>query len=82
MSELSSELSDDDSHELYLQERFDRLGFYPQKERFCNNYLPYANKLDDESQEMLINIKNCLAKAVAMREIKPNIEFFVNKLLE
>lgn len=77
-----TELGDDDSHELYLRERFNRLGFYPQKEIFCNNYLPYANKLDDESQEMLATIKNGLAKSVAMRDLKPSIGYFVSKILQ
>lgn len=37
----------------------------PQKEIYCNKYLPYADQLDDESQKMLTELKEGLAKAVA-----------------
>uniref|UniRef100_A0A2M4A6A0 Putative proteasome activator complex subunit 4b n=1 Tax=Anopheles triannulatus TaxID=58253 RepID=A0A2M4A6A0_9DIPT len=50
-------------------ERSEKLGFKPQKELFCNKFLPYADHLDDESQAMLVTVKNNLGKAVAMRDI-------------
>lgn len=71
----------EDRKKVYLKGRFERLGFYPQKEIYCNFDLPYAEKLDDESQALLTSIKDNLAKAVAIREMKPSIEFYFNKLL-
>lgn len=53
----------------HLQSRYKKLGFYPQKEIFCNKYLPYADKLDDESQQMLIQLKETMARAVAQRDM-------------
>lgn len=63
-------------------ERIEKLGFRPQKELFCNKFLPYADRLDDESQAMLENIKNNLGKAVAMREITPGVSIYVSRLMK
>lgn len=63
------------------QSRFKRLGFHPQKEIFCNKYLPYADQLDDESQIALIQLKEFLAKAVALREISPSVSVAMARLL-
>lgn len=56
------------------------LGFVPQKETFCNQWLPYADALDDESQRMLRLIKENLARAVACRELAPGTCFWVSRL--
>ncbi|XP_058447896.1 proteasome activator complex subunit 4A-like isoform X2 [Malaya genurostris] len=61
-------------------ERIEKLGFRPQKELFCNKFLPYADRLDDESQVLLENIKNNLGKAAAMREITPGVSIYVSRL--
>lgn len=71
----------EDWRESYRNERYRRLGFHPQKEVYANHYLPYAEHLDDESQLMLADIKNNLARSVALRELKPSVGFFVNKLM-
>lgn len=63
-------------------ERVEKLGFRPQKELFCNKFLPYADRLDEESQAMLENIKNNLGKAVAMREITPGVSIYVSRLMK
>lgn len=63
-------------------ERIEKLGFRPQKELFCNKFLPYADRLDDESQAMLENIKNNLGKAAAMREITPGVSIYVARLMK
>ncbi|XP_055613465.1 proteasome activator complex subunit 4B-like isoform X2 [Uranotaenia lowii] len=63
-------------------ERVEKLGFRPQKELFCNKFLPYADRLDNESQIMLENIKNNLGKAVAMREITPGVSIYVSRLMK
>lgn len=64
-----------------LTARFKRLGFHPQKEIFCNKYLPYADKLDDESQLMLGQLKEFLARSVACREMTPAIGTAVARLM-
>lgn len=63
-------------------ERIEKLGFRPQKELFCNKFLPYADRLDDESQAMLETIKNNLGKAAAMREITPGVSIYVSRLMK
>lgn len=65
----------------HLHTRYKKLGFYPQKEIYCNKYLPYADKLDDESQRMLKQLKESLAKAVALREMTPAIGTCMSRLL-
>ncbi|XP_058119346.1 proteasome activator complex subunit 4B-like [Anopheles coustani] len=62
-------------------ERFEKLGFKPQKELFCNKFFPYSERLDDESQILLENIKNNLGKAVAMREIGPGAMLSIRNLV-
>lgn len=63
------------------QSRSKKLGFHPQKEIFCNKYLPYADQLDDESQQMLIDVKEMLCRAVALREMTPGVGVATGKLL-
>lgn len=65
----------------FQQARFKKLGFHPQKEIFCNKYLPYADRLDDESQKMLTELKEGLAKAVALREMTPAVGMAISRLL-
>lgn len=61
--------------------RYEKLGFHPQKEIFCNKYLPYADQLDDESQKMLTELKEGLAKSVALREMTPAVGIAISRLL-
>lgn len=68
-------------HEKYLDRRYKKLGFYPQTELYCNSHLPYADKLDEESQRLLTTIKDNLAKAVAFREMNPAIGSSMKKLI-
>lgn len=65
----------------FQQARYKKLGFIPQKEIFCNKYLPYADQLDDESQIMLTQLKEGLAKAVAFREMTPAVGIAISRLL-
>lgn len=69
------------STEQFKQSRYKRLGFHPQKEIFCNKYLPYADQLDDESQLALVQLKEFLAKAVALREMTPSVSLAMARLL-
>lgn len=61
--------------------RYQKLGFHPQKEIHVNKYLPYADKLDDESQTMLTELKEYLARAVVHQEMTPAIGTAAAKLM-
>ncbi|KAJ8365239.1 hypothetical protein SKAU_G00140700, partial [Synaphobranchus kaupii] len=56
------------------------LGFVPQKDIVYNKLLPYADKLDEESNEILGQIKGNLALAVQVRELWPGVLFWTRKL--
>lgn len=58
----------------------DTLGFVPQKDIVYNKLLPYADKLDDESNDVLSKIKGNLCRAVQLREIWPGVLFWTRKL--
>lgn len=61
-------------------DRFEKLGYAPQKEIIYNKLLPYADKLDEESCKMLMEIKGNLGNAVLLREIKPACRLWVARL--
>lgn len=67
--------------ETWKQKRTKELGFKPQHEQFHNFYLPYADKLDEESAVLLNYIKQELGRTFAMREINPGAGIFVTKLM-
>jgi proteasome activator subunit 4 len=46
------------------------LGFNPQKESIYSRLLPYADALDAESNAVLAEIKENLARSVQLRDIK------------
>uniref|UniRef100_A0A8C6V0Y2 Proteasome activator subunit 4a n=1 Tax=Neogobius melanostomus TaxID=47308 RepID=A0A8C6V0Y2_9GOBI len=56
------------------------LGFQPQKDIVYNKLLPYADRLDEESNDVLSKIKGNLARAVQFREIWPGVLFWTRKL--
>uniref|UniRef100_A0A8B9HAF3 Proteasome activator subunit 4b n=1 Tax=Astyanax mexicanus TaxID=7994 RepID=A0A8B9HAF3_ASTMX len=58
----------------------DTLGFVPQKDIVYNKLLPYADKLDNESNIILASIKGNLARAVHLRELWPGVLFWTRKL--
>ncbi|XP_061602006.1 proteasome activator complex subunit 4A isoform X1 [Cololabis saira] len=58
----------------------DALGFAPQKDIVYNKLLPYADKLDAESNDILSKIKGNLGRAVQLREIWPGVLFWTRKL--
>lgn len=58
----------------------DKLGFVSQKDIVYNKLLPYADKLDDESNDILSKIKGNLGRAVQLREIWPGVLFWTRKL--
>ncbi|GFT37520.1 proteasome activator complex subunit 4 [Nephila pilipes] len=53
-----------------MDERAENLGFFPQKESIYNNLLPYADKLNGESQKYLAEIKTNLGKAILCQELR------------
>jgi len=52
-----------------MDDREVKLGFKPQKEVKYNALLPYADRLDKESNDQLARIKANLARAVQLRDI-------------
>uniref|UniRef100_A0AAQ5XJE7 Proteasome activator complex subunit 4 C-terminal domain-containing protein n=1 Tax=Amphiprion ocellaris TaxID=80972 RepID=A0AAQ5XJE7_AMPOC len=58
----------------------DTLDFIPQKDIVYNKLLPYADRLDDESNDILSKIKGNLGRAVQLREIWPGVLFWTRKL--
>uniref|UniRef100_A0A4W5P9I8 Proteasome activator subunit 4 n=2 Tax=Hucho hucho TaxID=62062 RepID=A0A4W5P9I8_9TELE len=57
-----------------------KLGFVPQKDIVYNKLLPYADILDEESNDLLGKIKGNLGRAVQLREIWPGVLFWTRKL--
>lgn len=62
------------------KEQAEILGFVPQKEIVYNKLLPYADKLDRESNDILAQIKGNLGRAVQFRELWPGVLFWTRKL--
>uniref|UniRef100_A0A3B4GPM2 Proteasome activator subunit 4 n=1 Tax=Pundamilia nyererei TaxID=303518 RepID=A0A3B4GPM2_9CICH len=58
----------------------DTLDFIPQKDIVYNKLLPYADRLDAESNDILSKIKGNLGRAVQLREIWPGVLFWTRKL--
>uniref|UniRef100_A0A3Q0SVQ3 Proteasome activator subunit 4 n=1 Tax=Amphilophus citrinellus TaxID=61819 RepID=A0A3Q0SVQ3_AMPCI len=58
----------------------DTLDFVPQKDIVYNKLLPYADRLDAESNDILSKIKGNLGLAVQLREIWPGVLFWTRKL--
>ncbi|CAL8299965.1 unnamed protein product [Merluccius merluccius] len=58
----------------------DTLGFTPQKDIVYNKLLPYADRLDAESDHILGQIKGNLGRAVQLREIWPGVLFWTRRL--
>ncbi|XP_063047941.1 proteasome activator complex subunit 4A [Engraulis encrasicolus] len=58
----------------------DTLGFVPQKDIVYNKLLPYADRLDGESNQILASIKENLGRAVYLRELWPGCMFWTRRL--
>ena len=56
------------------------LGFKPQKEVPYNKILPYADKLDEESNAQLAEIKAQVARSVQLRDIKIGTSHWTGQL--
>lgn len=75
------EQSPEMEQESWKERRTKELGYKPQHEQFHNFYLPYPEKLDDESGIILDHIKQQLGRTMALREINPGLGIFVTKLM-
>ena len=51
-----------------------------QKEVVYNKHLPYADKLDEEADGLFAEIKRNLTSAVLLRELRPGVLFWSNRL--
>ena len=51
-----------------------------QKEIIYNKYLPYSDKLDEDSNRFLAEIKYNLGRAIVLREASPGILYWCNRL--
>lgn len=71
----------DSEKESWKERRAIELGYKPQDELFHNFYLPYPERLDVESAELLDHIKQEFGKTLAFREINPGAGIFVSKLM-
>lgn len=49
------------------------LGYRVQKELWFNRHLPYADRIDDESQRLLETIKRNFSQALVHREMNPGL---------
>ncbi|XP_078000645.1 proteasome activator complex subunit 4-like [Glandiceps talaboti] len=63
-----------------MDDREEQLGFKPQKEISYNKLLPYADKLDEESNRFLAELKANLGRAVQLREVRPGIIHWTSRL--
>lgn len=64
-----------------MDERFDKLGFNPQKELVYNKLLVYSDEIDKESLIYLAEVKTNLGKAVLCRDLR-DISFWASHLLK
>jgi hypothetical protein len=51
--------------------RKNKLGFYPQKEKSSNHYLPYSQQLDEECVEYLSQIKAQIPRSLILNDWNP-----------
>ena len=53
-----------------MDARIEKLGFQPQREIPYNKLLPYADRIDEESNAHFAEIKAQLGRTIQMRDIK------------
>lgn len=69
-----------ENSEHYIESRIKSLGFKPQKENPISNLLPYSQKLDEDSQTLLKDIKGNLGRCVLLREFEPGCLVWTTRL--
>lgn len=62
-----------DDEQLDEQKTTRDLGYRVQKELWFNRHLPYAERIDEESEKLLETIKRNLAKALVHKEMNPGL---------
>lgn len=70
----------DENNEHYIESRIKSLGFKPQKENLISNLLPYSQYLDEDSQNLLQDIKRNLARCVLLKEFEPGCLVWTSRL--
>ena len=63
-----------------MEDRHEILGFVPQKENIYNKLLPYSADIDEESQNVLAEIKSNLGRSVQLRDLKFGAGHWVGQL--
>lgn len=69
MSNMDDDMEVDDILANNTDKRYEKLGFRPQKEIWCNRIMPYAEIIDNESTQMLNEIKTNLGRAIALSDL-------------
>ena len=82
ISEKADEAENEAEIHRRREKRFAELGFYPQKEKIFNAFLPYGDKLDAESQALWQEIKANLGKSIALRELRPGYVMWRGRMLK
>lgn len=74
---------DGDRIKPFSKERYDRLGYKPQKENLFHFYLPYMTEeeVDNESESLLNDILTNLGNSVARRDFTSASLIYSNHLI-
>jgi hypothetical protein len=70
--ELNYDLKESQTYSSKMREkRKNKLGFYPQKEKSYNHYLPYSQQLDEECVQYLSQIKAYIPRSLILNDWNP-----------
>ncbi|CAG0888612.1 unnamed protein product [Cyprideis torosa] len=72
--------SDSEAEDKELDARSKSLGFKPQRENKFNEFLPYADRIDEESSKHLANIKANLGRSILLGDFRPGALAWVVRL--
>jgi hypothetical protein len=68
---MSTELNYDSTqtyNSIMSEMRKNKLGFYPQREKLYNHYLPYSQQIDDEIVQYLSHIKANISRSLILND--------------
>lgn len=77
---LVTDKTDEDNRNWLKRTFIMPLPFTPQKEIPYNSLLPYKDRLDDDSNVLLSEIKYNLGRAVVFKELTPGVLIWCNRL--
>ncbi|KAK0164442.1 hypothetical protein PV328_003071 [Microctonus aethiopoides] len=80
LSQLLLRETRDEDEEITMESSTDSLNFQYQSENKYNNLLPYADELDEEASNLLIDIKGQLGRSVMLRRVLPDCYIATLKL--